>query len=43
LKSLEELPKKEEFTSLTQRSDIEIINEEKPQTMEVSDDSQKAT
>jgi len=41
LKSLDELPKKEEFALLAQKSDIEIIKEEKPQTMEVSDDSQK--
>ncbi|TRZ95814.1 SMC-Scp complex subunit ScpB [bacterium] len=41
LKSLDELPKKEEFTLLAQKSDIEIINEEKPQTMEESDDSQR--
>lgn len=43
LKSLEDLPRKEEFVSLAQKSDIEIIPEEKKETTEVSDDSKKFT
>jgi len=41
LKSLDDLPRKEEFVALTQKSDIEIISEDKKEITEVTDDSKK--
>lgn len=41
LKSLDELPKREEFASLAKESDVEIIPNKNQETTEVIDDSQK--